>query len=143
MLKQSHSPRVAIIGQVSKPGEYPFADKLTLPQLVAQAGGLTDLADNMAVVFGLRIPGGGFRQVRPRLTHMVIAIDFADVQKGVKSYRAEERGHRLLQLARRSQPDYAPQGAPCPRLPGERRDPNPDPNAGGHDGETIVLWIVS
>ncbi|MBB5719967.1 polysaccharide export outer membrane protein [Stakelama sediminis] len=39
-----------ILGEVSKPGEYPYADRLTIFQAVARAGGFTPRADQHRVV---------------------------------------------------------------------------------------------
>jgi len=83
MLKQSSNPRVVVAGQVKMPGQYPMTDKLTLPNLVTQAGGLTDLADNGVVVLRpSKYVGGG----PGAESTMVIAMDFVDVQKGVKQF---------------------------------------------------------
>jgi polysaccharide export outer membrane protein len=44
-VKEYHSQRVTLLGQVAKPGSYPFTAGLTLIQAVSLAGGLTAIAD--------------------------------------------------------------------------------------------------
>lgn len=44
-VKEYNSRRVTILGQVSKPGTFPFTTGLTLIQALSQAGGLTGLAN--------------------------------------------------------------------------------------------------
>ncbi len=60
------SRMASILGYVSKPGRYPIEGSLTLLELVAQAGGLKDGADDVAVVLrkDLQAPGGQRRLER-------------------------------------------------------------------------------
>jgi protein involved in polysaccharide export with SLBB domain len=44
-VKEYRSRRITIIGQVSKPGSFPFTSGMTLIQAISVAGGLTALAD--------------------------------------------------------------------------------------------------
>jgi polysaccharide export outer membrane protein len=44
-VKEYHSQRVTLLGQVAKPGSYPFTAGLTLIQAMSLAGGLTAIAD--------------------------------------------------------------------------------------------------
>jgi protein involved in polysaccharide export with SLBB domain len=44
-VKEYNSRRVTILGQVSKPGTFPFTPGLTLIQALSQAGGLTGIAN--------------------------------------------------------------------------------------------------
>lgn len=44
-VKEYNSRRVTILGQVSKPGTFPYTPGLTLIQAISQAGGLTGLAN--------------------------------------------------------------------------------------------------
>jgi polysaccharide export outer membrane protein len=52
VVKQINSRKVYIVGQVNKPGIYPLGGPMTVIQLIALAGGLTEFADreNLAVV---------------------------------------------------------------------------------------------
>jgi protein involved in polysaccharide export with SLBB domain len=44
-VKEYNSRRVTLLGQVSKPGTFPYTPGLTLIQAISQAGGLTGLAN--------------------------------------------------------------------------------------------------
>lgn len=44
-IKEYNSRRVTILGQVAKPGTFPYTPGLTLIQAISQAGGLTGLAN--------------------------------------------------------------------------------------------------
>ncbi len=44
-VKEYNSRRVTVMGQVSKPGTFPFTTGLTLVQALSQAGGLTGIAN--------------------------------------------------------------------------------------------------
>jgi protein involved in polysaccharide export with SLBB domain len=61
-VKEYNSRRVTILGQVSKPGTFPYTPGLTLIQAVSQAGGLTALA-NLNRVNLTRRSGRGARTV--------------------------------------------------------------------------------
>ena len=61
-VKEYNSRRVTIMGQVSKPGTFPYTTGLTLIQALSQAGGLTGIA-NLDRVNLTRRSGGGSRTV--------------------------------------------------------------------------------
>ncbi len=61
-VKEYNSRRVTILGQVSKPGTFPYTTGLTLIQAVSQAGGLTGIA-NLDRVNLTRRSGSGSRTV--------------------------------------------------------------------------------
>jgi len=44
-VKEFHSRRITVLGQVAKPGSFPFTPGLSLIQAVSLAGGLTSIAD--------------------------------------------------------------------------------------------------
>jgi polysaccharide export outer membrane protein len=44
-VKEFHSRRISVLGQVAKPGSFPFTPGLSLIQAVSLAGGLTAIAD--------------------------------------------------------------------------------------------------
>jgi len=61
-VKEYNSRRVTVLGQVSKPGTFPYTPGLTLIQAVSQAGGLTPIA-NLNRVNLTRRSGKGSRTV--------------------------------------------------------------------------------
>lgn len=61
-VKEYNSRRVTILGQVSKPGTFPYTPGLTLIQALSQAGGLTGIA-NLDRVNLTRRTGSGSRTV--------------------------------------------------------------------------------
>jgi polysaccharide biosynthesis/export protein len=50
VVKEIHSRKVFISGQVGKPGAYPLVGEKTIAQLIAEAGGLAEYADQKNVV---------------------------------------------------------------------------------------------
>lgn len=50
VVKQINSRKVFITGQVGKPGPYPLLSSMTVVQLIALAGGLTEYADSKNIV---------------------------------------------------------------------------------------------
>ena len=50
VVRQINSRRVFITGQINKPGPYPLAPGLTVMQLIATAGGLTEFADSKNIL---------------------------------------------------------------------------------------------
>jgi polysaccharide biosynthesis/export protein VpsN len=66
-VKEYNSRRITVLGQVAKPGTFPYTTGLTLIQALSQAGGLTGIA-NVDKVNLTRRTGSGSRTV-------VIAID--------------------------------------------------------------------
>jgi protein involved in polysaccharide export with SLBB domain len=61
-VKEYNSRRVTLLGQVSKPGTFPYTTGLTLIQAISQAGGLTGIA-NLDRVNLTRRDGKGSRTV--------------------------------------------------------------------------------
>jgi len=57
-VKEYNSRRVTIMGQVSKPGTFPYTTGLTLIQALSQAGGLTGIANLDRVNLTRRVSGG-------------------------------------------------------------------------------------
>ena len=57
-VKEYHSQRVTLLGQVAKPGSYPFTAGLTLIQAVSLAGGLTAIADDDKVTITRKADNG-------------------------------------------------------------------------------------
>jgi polysaccharide export outer membrane protein len=51
-----------IIGEVQKPGGYPYVTGMTVMQAVALAGGYTHRARESSVVIRRRLKGGGYRE---------------------------------------------------------------------------------
>lgn len=50
---------VSVLGQVQKPGTFPYVEKLTLVQAVSDAGGLTEIAHKRRVKLTRRTKSGG------------------------------------------------------------------------------------
>lgn len=61
-VKEYNSRRVTVLGQVAKPGTFPYTTGLTLIQALSQAGGLTGIA-NLDKVNLTRRTAGGTRTV--------------------------------------------------------------------------------
>lgn len=57
-VKEYNSRRITIMGQVAKPGTFPYTTGLTLIQALSQAGGLTGLANLDKVNLTRRTAGG-------------------------------------------------------------------------------------
>jgi protein involved in polysaccharide export with SLBB domain len=57
-VKEYNSRRVTIMGQVAKPGTFPYTTGLTLIQALSQAGGLTGIANLDRVNLTRRVTGG-------------------------------------------------------------------------------------
>ena len=49
---------VSVLGEVEKPGTFPFAEKLTLVQAISDAGGLTDVAHKRRIRLTRKTPAG-------------------------------------------------------------------------------------
>ncbi|MCA9701273.1 MAG: polysaccharide export protein, partial [Myxococcales bacterium] len=49
---------VSVLGEVEKPGSFPFAEKLTLVQAISDAGGLTDVAHKRRIRLTRKTPAG-------------------------------------------------------------------------------------
>jgi polysaccharide export outer membrane protein len=57
-VKEYNSRRVTVMGQVAKPGTFPYTQGLTLIQALSQAGGLTGIANQDRVNLTRRVDGG-------------------------------------------------------------------------------------
>jgi polysaccharide export outer membrane protein len=57
VVRQMNSRKVFITGEVAKPGAYPLASSMTVMQLIAVAGGLTEFAEGKSISV-MRIEGG-------------------------------------------------------------------------------------
>ncbi|MGH9387868.1 MAG: polysaccharide biosynthesis/export family protein [Vicinamibacterales bacterium] len=74
VVKQINSRKVFVVGQVNKPGTYMLGGPMTVVQMIAVAGGLTDFADreNIVIVRAERRPDGEPLSVR---------INYSDLMK--------------------------------------------------------------
>jgi polysaccharide export outer membrane protein len=77
-IEEYRSQRVAVLGEVNKPGVYEVSEKRTLTDMLALAGGLTPGADQ--VVYLLRTPANGAR--RPAAAGDVVRIDLEQLLAG-------------------------------------------------------------
>jgi polysaccharide export outer membrane protein len=77
-IEEYRSQRVAVLGEVNKPGVYEVSEKRTLTDMLALAGGLTPGADQ--VVYLLRNPANGAR--RPAAAGEVVRIDLEQLLAG-------------------------------------------------------------
>ena len=75
VVKQIDSRRVFITGEVNKPGIYQLNDRMTVVQLIAMAGGLTEFARSKDIVI-MRGDGGG--SVRPKGEPVALAFNYKD-----------------------------------------------------------------
>jgi protein involved in polysaccharide export with SLBB domain len=57
-VKEYNSRRITVLGQVAKPGTFPYTTGLTLIQALSQAGGLTGIANLDKVNLTRRMTGG-------------------------------------------------------------------------------------
>lgn len=57
LVKESAAQKATVDGAVGKPGTYPVAGNATLLQVLAQAGGLTDVADESKIYVFRKFPG--------------------------------------------------------------------------------------
>jgi protein involved in polysaccharide export with SLBB domain len=57
-VKEYNSRRITLMGQVSKPGTFPYTTGLTLIQALSQAGGLTGIANLDRVNLTRKVSGG-------------------------------------------------------------------------------------
>jgi len=72
-VRQINSRNVFIVGQVVRPGGYPVSGQMTVMQMIAIAGGLTEFADGKAVI------------TRPgTATQKPFEFNYNDVSKGKK-----------------------------------------------------------
>ena len=63
LVREIHSVKVTILGDVKTPGRYEIKDRATVLDVLAMAGGLNEFADGDAVIV-LRQDGGRTRQLR-------------------------------------------------------------------------------
>jgi polysaccharide biosynthesis/export protein len=78
VVRQINSRKVFITGQVSKPGAYPIGTRLTVVQLIAMAGGLTEYAKQKNIVIIRDAPAGAARAGAKPTT---FRLNYEDVQK--------------------------------------------------------------
>jgi polysaccharide export outer membrane protein len=75
VVKQINSRRVFITGEVNKPGMYPLNDRMTVVQLIAMAGGLTEFAKSKDIVI-MRSDSGG--TIRPKGEPVALPFNYKD-----------------------------------------------------------------
>ena len=75
VVRQMNSRKVFITGEVAKPGAYSLASSMTVMQLIAVAGGLTEFAEKDGISI-IRVEGG-----MPRTFH----FNYEDVASGTKA----------------------------------------------------------
>lgn len=74
VVRQMNSRKVFITGEVKRPGPYPLASTMTVMQLIAVAGGLTEWAEAKSISV-IRVEGGETR---------TFAFDYKNVASGRK-----------------------------------------------------------
>ena len=74
VVRQINSRKVFITGEVAKPGAYPLPSSMTVMQLIAVAGGLTEFADSKGISI-MRVEGGQSK---------TFPFNYKDVAKGKK-----------------------------------------------------------
>ncbi|HJZ75898.1 MAG TPA: polysaccharide biosynthesis/export family protein [Vicinamibacterales bacterium] len=74
IVKEIHSRKVFVVGEVGKPGSFPLASDTTVLQILAEAGGLLETAKRSGIVV-LREENGRTRR---------FAFNYNDVLKGKK-----------------------------------------------------------
>jgi polysaccharide export outer membrane protein len=57
-VREYHSKRITVLGQVQKPGSFPFSSGLTMIQAVSLAGGFTSIANKDRVNLSRRMKNG-------------------------------------------------------------------------------------
>ena len=77
IVKAINSRKVFITGQVTRPGSYPFGTRMTVVQLIAMAGGLTEFAKGKDIVIIRDAPGTGRSGVKPT----TFRFNYGDVAK--------------------------------------------------------------
>lgn len=71
-VQEFHSRKIFVLGQVSKPGSYPYEERMTVIAAIARAGGTAKLADGNRTVITREEEG---RTVR-------LQVRVADIQRG-------------------------------------------------------------
>ena len=74
VVRQMNSRKVYITGEVARPGAYSLASTMTVMQLIAVAGGLTEFADSKGISI-MRVEGGQTK---------TFEFNYKDVAKGKK-----------------------------------------------------------
>jgi polysaccharide export outer membrane protein len=77
IVKAINSRKVFITGQVARPGSYPLGTRMTVVQLIAMAGGLTEFAKGKDIVIIRDAPGTG----RPGAKPTTFRFNYEDVAK--------------------------------------------------------------
>jgi len=75
VVKQINSRRVYITGEVARPGMYPLSDRMTVVQLIALAGGLSEFAHGKDIII-MRAQSDG--AVRPKGEPMALRFNYKD-----------------------------------------------------------------
>jgi polysaccharide biosynthesis/export protein len=75
VVRQMNSRKVFITGEVVRPGAYPLASSMTVMQLIAVAGGLTEWAEGKSISI-LRVEGG---------VNWTFRFDYRSVANGTKT----------------------------------------------------------
>ena len=55
LVKEVNSKKIAVFGQVQKPGQFPMTEGMTIVQAISLAGGFTSLADRDRVTLNRRV----------------------------------------------------------------------------------------
>ncbi len=76
VVRQINSRRVFITGEVTRPGVYPLSASMTVMQLIALAGGLTEFADGKHIVI---MRGGPDAAVRPAGDRVSLGFNYNEV----------------------------------------------------------------
>jgi len=91
MVKEPHAMEVAIVGEVTKPGRFSMLGEKCLLDLMAEAGGMTVRAGNVAYV--VRLDNGNTSGASPTLpTSASLAGDPAGLNPGATSIRIDLDG---------------------------------------------------
>ncbi len=85
MVRQINSRNVFIVGGVIRPGGYPVSGQMTVMQIIAIAGGLTEFADGKAVIMR---PGAS--KQKP------LEVNVSDVMKGKKPDENVKPGDTIM-----------------------------------------------
>jgi polysaccharide export outer membrane protein len=79
IVKQINSRKVFITGMVGKPGAYPFGARITVVQLIAVAGGLTEFAKGKNILIVRESPAVSGR---PQAKPTTFRFNYEEFQKG-------------------------------------------------------------
>jgi protein involved in polysaccharide export with SLBB domain len=81
------SKQISILGQVQRPGSFPFQPGMTFVQGVSQAGGLNAIAKSRQIRLTRRVKGGGT---------MTVVLDFDAINAGVTEDPPLQAGDRIF-----------------------------------------------